>query len=308
MDTILYFDEVAHKYTDNLGNTFTSATQLISKYYEHFDAEGMARSCAKIGRNPNHPKYLKYRGKTEKQLLAEWKKETEVACAKGTAKHDYLERGIKLSNNYKLVEGKYIKGQLFTVPAIKHNPAIGEIQLSTLITYGLDKKYPEIFNVIAAFVSDGWRIYAEIGVFNLHHLVSGLIDLLLIKGDVFFIIDWKTNKAPIRFESGYYGKDTKGNILLTEFITTDKRFLYPLNHLPESTGHKYSLQLSLYAYLVETFGYTCAGMLLCHIRTIPDDSDVVELVKIDYYKSEIEAMLNHHTSNQIRNKQTKLFI
>ena len=49
-------------------------------------------------------------------------------------------------------------------------------------------------------VSMGFEIYAEIGVYHPEYLISGLVDILFVKGDEFFILDWKTNKAPIRFE------------------------------------------------------------------------------------------------------------
>ena len=58
----------------------------------------------------------------------------------------------------------------------------------------------------------GFEIYAEIGVYHPEYLISGLVDILFVKGDEFFILDWKTNKAPIRFEGGYWTKKADGTI------------------------------------------------------------------------------------------------
>jgi hypothetical protein len=307
MEREIFFNEEFHKYTDQYNNTFTSVTTVIGKYTEKFDTIKMADICAKIGKNPSHPKYLKYKGKTAKQLTKEWEDETIRACTEGSNKHNYLEDVIKQSNNYKRVKGKFINDRIFTVPDIKQHPDVGIVTLERLVELGLDSKYPIIFNTIKGFIELGWKLYAEIGVYSADHLVSGLIDLLLVKGDKIFILDWKTNKAPISFDSGYYAKDLKGNLMLDNYILDGKTFLYPLSHLPASVGHKYSMQLSTYAYLCERFGYQLSGILLAHIRTI-DGIEQVSLLKMDYLKNDVELMLNHHVSNQVLNNQTKLFV
>lgn len=301
----IYFDEKLHRYTDEYGNVFTSVTTVIGKYVEEFDTEKMAEICEKIGKNPSHPKYLKYRNKTKRQLIKEWASITREALDKGNRRHNYLEDAIKSSNNYKRVKGKFINDRIFTIPDIIKNPLVGVVTLDKLKELGLDSRYPIIFNIIESFVNDGWKLYAEIGVYNLDYLVSGLIDLLLVKDNDFFIIDWKTNKAPIKFDSGYFEKDVNGN-LTDKFIIDGKVLKYPLNHIPASTGHKYSLQLSGYAHLTELFGLNYVGTILCHIRDI-DNKEVVELVKMKYLKNEIKSLFEHHISNLILVNQKKLF-
>ena len=104
------------------------------------------------------------------------------------------------------------------------------------------EKYPDIFNLIAALVTKGYHIYAEIGVYDSQNLVSGLIDILLIRDKEFIILDWKTNKAQIRFESGYYDKKLDGTLDLNNFIY--KSILSSLDHLADSIGNHYAMQLS----------------------------------------------------------------
>lgn len=302
----IYFNEALHKYTDEYGNTFTSVTTVIGKYVEKFESDKMARICERIGKDPSHPKHLKYRGKTAKQLLKEWDDITQTALDKGNRKHNYLEDVIKESNQYKRVEGKFIEDRIFTIPDIVDNPIVGQITIGKLRELGLDSKYPIIFGIIEGFVLDGWRLYSEIGVYSSEHLISGLIDLLLVKDDMFFIIDWKTNRAPISFKSGYFEKDHHGNLTET-FIEDSKTLLFPLNYMPASVGHKYSLQLSGYTKLVEAFGLKSKGILLCHIQG-DDDKEVVNLLNVKYLSRDIDLLFNHHTSKNRVNFQSKMFV
>lgn len=308
MDKIpaIYFNEKLHRYTDEYNNTLTSVTTVIGKYVKPFDVEAVIKACVRIGRNPRHPKYEKYRGKTAKQIKAEWKKLTDDALENGTAKHNYLEIAIKSSNNYSRIEGNYINDRIYTVPNVIDDHTVGLITLNTLRDLELDVRYPTIYEVIRQFTEAGWRIHSEVGVFNIDLLVSGLIDLLLIKGNRFFILDWKTNKSPIMFESGYFEKDIYGNIT-DSYITDDKKLLYPLDHIPASVGHKYSLQLSTYAYLTEQFGLKLEGIILCHMRNV-GAKEVVKLMQINYMKDEVKAMLNHHKESQTILTQRQLFI
>ena len=96
----LYFNEEAHKYTDDLNNEYISVTTLIGKYTNEFEKEKVAEACEKIGKNPKHPKYLKYKGKTKKEILWEWEQETIKACNKGSIKHNYLEDCIYIITEY----------------------------------------------------------------------------------------------------------------------------------------------------------------------------------------------------------------
>lgn len=306
-DLKIFFDESLHRYTDEYGNIFCSVTTVIGKYEEKFDSEKVARICERIGKNPKHPKYNRYKNKTAKQLIKEWESITTIALDKGNKKHNYLEDVIKTSNGYKRIKGKFINDRLFTIPDIIHNPTVGKISIDKLNELGLEKQYPTIYNLIITFINNGWSLYSEIGVYNKDLLISGLIDLLLVNGDRFFIIDWKTNKSPVSFKSGYYEKDDTGKVT-DNFITNGKTLQYPVSHLPASVGHKYTLQLSGYAYLVEHFGLKPSGIVLCHIQEDDKGEEFVDLIKIKYLKEDIQKLFFHHASNSISSVQSKLFI
>jgi hypothetical protein len=163
--------------------------------------------------------------------------------------------------------------------------------------------------------------YSEIGAFNSDYLISGLIDILLVKGNSFIILDWKTNRDNISELSGYYEKDEYGNVT-DNFIETHKYFSYPLCHLTASTKNKYTLQLSIYNYLIEGFGLKCASNILCHIRhelydendyivnTMPEliGKEKIEFLSIKYLKEDVQNMFEHYKESNIKNNQIIMMI
>lgn len=310
----IFFNEEAHKYTDDLGNKYISVTTLIGKYTEEFKKEAIAEACERIGKNPKHPKYAKYAGKTKKQLLWEWEQETIRACEKGSAKHNFLEMAIKESNGYKRNAKGFIDDKIYTIDDIvaKHN--YGRLKLEHFDQKGVKEKYPQIYELIKGLTQAGYKIYSEIGVYDSDNLISGLIDILLIKDDTFIILDWKTNKAPIRFESGYYEKDSLGKLQLDNFIYKEDYFQAPLDNLADSIGNHYAMQLSTYAYEVESWGFKCKGLILCHIRTEEDakdengnDVDHIEIYDMPYLKSDVINMISDYSSKYICKTSKTLF-
>lgn len=320
----LYFSNILHRYTDELATRYTSTTTLIDKYYEKFDTKNVAKACEKIGRNPNHKDYLKYKGKTAWQIEQDWKAISDKACEIGTAKHAIAEDSIKAGTGH--TEDKTMKVlsdatdyvKLFTVNDIIDNPNTGLLDFDKFANTEIVQEFPIIYNMLKEYAKQGWHIYSELGVYHPEFNISGLLDAPIFKGNMFNILDWKTNKELIRFDSGYYKKDLKGKAT-NEWIATDKYFLYPLQHLAASTGNKYALQLSIYAWLLEQFGFTCNKLLIGHIThdeySFEDGVDVnmygknkIQLVPIPYLKDEVQLLMEHHKINNIiQTKQTSLF-
>ncbi len=320
---IIYFNEKEHTYTNEFGSKYISATTIIGKYENKFSdkEKDIARACARIGRNPTHPKYLRYKDKSAKTILAEWKATRDKACNIGNTKHGYLETSVKKSNGFfDVFKSKYNTKnssdsvQLFTIEDVLLTPEVGKLNLNYFINTGVKDKYPKIYNIIETLVNDRWNVYSELGVFNNDSLISGLIDIIFIKGKSFIILDWKTNKNPIRFEAGYWAKDNNGKI--TNYVLSDDIFKPPLNNLAQSVGIKYSLQLSTYDYLVEQFGFTFVANILCHIthdvytyedEEVVDDKSLVgknkvNILPIKYYKQDIINMINDYTNKRTNNQ------
>lgn len=318
----IYFDNNKHKYTDEFGNVYISATTLIGKYSPKFsDKEvDIAKACERIGRKPNHPKYKKYKGKTYRQILNGWAKTRDDACDLGNERHNYLDNSIRQSNRFNKIVGKPLFYnndsniiRLFTIEDIKNYPNVGNLDLDYFVKTGIKDKYPKIFAIIKSMVKAGWKVYSEIGVFDHDHLIAGTIDVLFIKVDQFVILDWKTNKAPIRFEAGYWDKNLDGSI--KNYIIKDETLKYPLNNLQNSVGIKYTLQLSLYDWMVSAYKYKHVSNILCRIaHEVYDaiDEEVVDNPKligknkifthpIDYLEHDIVRMVGDYHNKRVNN-------
>ena len=171
-DLPIFFDEEKHKYTDALDREYISTTTIIGKFVEQKDWKAIAEACANIGSRPvpsthrNYSKYIRYRGKTVKQILAEWKIETEKACAKGTEKHNFLEQCVKRCNNYYLNANGFIDGRIYTVDDIIRTHSYGRLDLDYFRVVGIADRYPQIYEFIKDMTSMGFEIYAEIGVYH----------------------------------------------------------------------------------------------------------------------------------------------
>jgi hypothetical protein len=294
---ILYFDEAQHKYTDVLGNPFVSVTTFISEYYDKFDIKAKARQCYQAGLRGN-PKYA---GKSIAQIEAQWDRARIKGCDNGNVTHNYLEQTIKRATNYKLVDKTFINGRIYTVPDVITNPGYGEVTLQYFEDALLHIKYPDIYHTLVFFVGLGYRIYAEIGVFSIEHRISGLIDVFLIRGDEFIIIDWKTNKGGLRYEAGYWEKDREG-FLTGKYIENYERMKFPIQDLPASTGYKYTLQLSLYAKLASLFGLKCKDLILFHImKDERTQKETIRLEPIKFLDGHIGKLLSHRLTQVTSN-------
>lgn len=258
-DIRLVFDEPQHKYTDTLGNGYISTTTILHNYQPRFDKSYWLR------------KKSKELGISEKKLEQQWDTIKDEACERGSNTHNGLEDGIKGGSQFKKAI-QYLEarqtGEMITVadiPTILGNYRL--LDLSEFIEL-TENKYPQIYEVFQRYTDNGYQIYAEIGTFLIDFLVSGTIDVLLLREDKFVIGDWKTNRGGLKFEAGYFKKDKSQKPAQTTDIWVPKQdfLLPPVNNLPNCNGSVYNLQLSMYAFMVELIlGIPCIGMWLCHI-------------------------------------------
>lgn len=305
-DIRLVFDEPQHKYTDTLGNGYISTTTILHNYQPKFDKSYWLR------------KKSKELGISEKKLEQQWDTIKDEACERGSNTHNGLEDGIKGGSQFKKAI-QYLEtrqsGEMITVadiPTILGNYRL--LDLSEFIEL-TENKYPQIYEVFQRYTTNGYQIYAEIGTFLIDFLVSGTIDVLLLREDKFVIGDWKTNRGGLKFEAGYFKKDKSQKPAQTTDIWVPKQdfLLPPVNNLPNCNGSVYNLQLSMYAFMVELIlGIPCIGMWLCHIdsdfelneygqpKRFPDGlyhikenpKEKTTFHVMQYRKQEIELILN----------------
>lgn len=262
-DVKLIFKEDGHKYNDTNGNDYISTTTILHSLAPAFDKKYWLKKKAKE------------LGISEKRLEKQWKDITDEACSRGTKTHNGLEDGIKTSSMFKSAVKYMIKdnGEMITIADLPNiNLNVKQLDIKEFID-ATENKYPQVYDIFHYYTNAGYKIYAEIGAFLMDFLISGTIDVLCIRDDKFVIGDWKTNRGGLKFEAGYYKKDKtqKPNQLTNDWVTKKEFLLPPVNHLPNCNGSIYNLQLSMYAFMVESIlGIPNAGLWLCHI-----DSDFV---------------------------------
>lgn len=321
--TIL-FDEVLHKYTDECGNPYTSATQLIGKYEKQFNhrywcmytalknSGYILRPCDSenyiyVNRKRYHiddlyKGYVYLRNNSIEDITQEWKEKNRVSCERGTGIHNFIEDKINLLTgtendtfNIVVLKSKTSDLKFSYKKEIKHLSDF-DSELST--------KYPIIFAKVKVFFLTGWKVYAELRVYHPDYLIAGTIDLVAINHETgeFKILDWKTNKKELHFKSGYYRKIN--GIETNDWVQKNSFFKFPIDDIEDCKGEGYTLQLSLYAYILECWGFTCTGLAIVHI--MPNKPE--KFIKIKYRKQSVEDMMIHHFNNLNIKKQTLISI
>jgi ATP-dependent exoDNAse (exonuclease V) beta subunit len=114
----------------------------------------------------------------------------------------------------------------------------------------------------------------ELRVFSKKWKIAGMIDSLFIYKGKIFIIDWKTNK---------------------DFTTDDhkkgkwEKLLYPFDEHWKNHLSEYSIQLSLYALILEEWGFEIGGAYLVHIG--PGDEEA-KMYKVKDMRENLKLYLN----------------
>lgn len=117
-----------------------------------------------------------------------------------------------------------------------------------------DNKYSNIFDTLRLkerYPNDG--IVPEMLLFSDKYKIAGQADLVLVneEEETFKIFDYKTNQKGIQRNS-----------------FQDNRMFAPLEHLPDCNYYHYSIQLSLYAYMLwKETGFKCDGLSILWVDT-----------------------------------------
>lgn len=305
------FTKEDHRYFNDKNETYISATQVIDKYKKTYDREFWCMFTALKEQNlrvkpfPDKRKIAisgityKLSGLMKDEIYkhyynmidAKWKGITAEACFRGNQTHDYLEASINKSKND--IKGK---SNINIRPSHLHKREPLKT-VHDLEQTDLKDNYPSIFKRLSRYIEKGCSIYAEKKVHIDKYKIAGMIDVPIIKGNKFCILDWKTNKDELRKEAGYYKKVKIGNkwVKGDTWVLTGDKFLEPIQHLESSKFNLYSLQLSLYAYIMEEWGYKLVdnGLEIVHLRP----GAKPKLIKIPYLKDEIQLILNHYSLN-----------
>lgn len=323
----LVFDADTHTYTNGTtGEEFISVTTLIGKYEKSFNGRywsmytalkntGIPVRCDKTNERTitvrnivmdintlyENNIYSRLADKTAKK----WENMTNVANRRGNKIHNYLEDSINESRG----DAKALDNKLISPLSLKGSKS-SELVIFTC-KHDLDKTdlketYPIIYDRLLMYIKGGCTLIAEKRIYSSKYMVAGMIDVVVIKNKWFWIVDWKSNKDEMMFESGYYRKfkNEKGIwVRGTTWIRTDDRMAVPISKLPKCKGLKYSLQLSLYSFLMELWGYKPAKnhLEIFHIRPRLKP----KLIKVRYYRNAIIRLLEHNKGVRV-NEPTRI--
>lgn len=270
------FNDKDHLYINKKdGYKYTSVTTLVKMYEQPYDSDFW--SMYKVFERLSDPElWVKYRKaflehkkysdksfkvlnidkdlalETQKQILKEWEENKNNSCERGTNIH--ADREAMLYSMTGKCMTKF--GLDENIQAFKGVHKLNE-------TSGVFPEY---------FIS--WT--SEDGLLK----IAGMADIVIKNGNEVIIGDWKTNKE-IKTK-GYYNSKTKKTQCM----------LYPLNKIPDVNYYHYSLQMSIYMWLLQQQypDITCGGLFIWHI-----DHDGNETkYDCEYLKDDVERLLKHY--------------
>lgn len=102
----------------------------------------------------------------------------------------------------------------------------------------------------------------EVRVFSKKWKIAGMIDSLFIYRGKIYILDWKTNKQ----------------FTTDETVKYKERLLAPFSDYFKSHLSEYSIQLSLYALILEEWGFEIGGAYLVHIGPGDDPANLYKVI------------------------------
>lgn len=266
------FNEEAHRYTSHTGEVYTSVTTLIKKYTPAFDADYWSAYKAlksvlseagiwdeykkKAGGWENVVIYARSIDKDFKYRKEVIQKKKEIVAEWEANKETALSKGTE----YHKMKEKHVKEK------IVYSPEMTEIK----VVSGVD--------LLAAQDFSGDGLYPELMIYNDKWQIAGQVDWVMRVGKTVHIKDYKTSKE----------------ISKTPF--QDQMLLAPISHLPNANFYTYSLQLSLYARMLEEFGYVVGNLAIEHVNK--ETFETIEMYPVEYLKKEADSVIKHYIKSR----------
>lgn len=159
-DFSVYFDEEKHQYKIDIEKNqeywleVPSVTQFINHYSPPFDENKVSAIVARK------------KGKTQAEILAEWKNKRDYACDMGTRIHANQEKAMKEQTDFLPPQNERERQIMFHgFQAIQDMKAAGFVPLT-----------------------------AEQMIFSMSLKLAGTIDAIFQKSRILWLVDWKTNE------------------------------------------------------------------------------------------------------------------
>lgn len=265
------FDESAHRYTSHKGEVYTSVTTLIKKFTPPFDADywsAYKALKAVLSKTGEWDSYKRKAGGWENVVVfarsvdKDFKYRKEVVEEKKRLLSEWeqtKETALVKGTEYHKMKEKRVKENVVYGPDMKEVSVLSGIDLLSAQDFEADGLYPELI-----LYNDSWNI-------------AGQADWVMKNGKTVHIKDYKTSKE----------------IAKTAF--QNQSLLPPVSHVPNCNYYTYSLQLSLYALMLEEHGYKIGNLAIEHVDK--ETFETIEMYPIEYMKKEAKDIVKHHLKN-----------
>lgn len=261
------FTEENHRYTSHEGEVYTSVTALLKKFTPPFDADywsAYKALQAVLGEKGEWEKYKRKVGGWENVVTAArldkkfpyrkqvLAKKRDILQSWEENKEDALAKGTAF---HKMKEAA-VKEKIVYTPELREIPVVSGEDILQIANFEDDGLYPELI-----VYNDEWKI-------------AGQADWVMKQKRKVDIKDYKTSK------------DIKRDSF------QNSKLLYPVHHLPNANFYVYSLQLSLYARMIEAKGFSIGQLSIEHVDK--NTFKTIEIYPVNYYKKEAEDIITEH--------------
>ena len=282
----VFFNDKEHLYLDKLnGEKYISVTTLIGKYENEFNAAFFSKYKAlEALAEPDHFSLVKEGLLTTQiwkpellekfnidpqvfeekvnEFLTSWNNIRDEACDHGSYVHEIMETSFYGNTHFDLSN--------FGCPQICGDYTCIKGNYHLDLENGI---YPEF--LMSYVTPEGLRI-------------AGQADLIVKNGNDISILDWKTNKE-IKKRS-FFNKAKKKNVTMK----------FPLNNIEDCNYQHYTLQLSLYAYILQQLNpeFNIKELKIVHIAR--DGKQTV--YDLQYRRDDVIRMLKHY-AKELKTKE-----
>lgn len=256
-----------HTYENHLGEKYISVTTLIAKYKVPFDSDYWSTYKAIKLVLEGKGSWNQYKSKA-----GGWDK--VVAYYRQQPTHPYSDRILEVKKHflYNWEQTGKVAREVGTAYHEKMDSSTQAKGTDNFNGYVLKVHGKTDLITTQEFERDG--VYNEILVYNDKYKLAGQIDKVIKFSKKVNIRDYKTS-AKIEMES---------------FQNT--MFKHPLEHIPCCNFYEYSLQMSIYAWMLEQKEYEVGNLGIEHV---PDNH---RLYPCTYMKQDVERLLDHYARSQ----------
>jgi len=300
----LAFNEEHHRYWNvkHPDRKYTSVTTLIGKYHEHFDEEFWSRYKALQeligedefdGPNINASTGKRSPASEAKKGLLKTKKWDYKWSEMYDLSNDELERVAQVNKD----KYKQANTEACDRGSIYHNKKENRFYEKGMFDDNELNEIAPIMKLEGNFacgkgnfdLSRDKAVLPEYLVYfsdneNVLHM-AGQMDLLIKDGNDIYILDYKTNAKGMGTEAYSYF-----DIKKRQKVTTKMHF--PLNNIDDHMLNHYTLQLSIYAFMLQRINpeFNIKLLMLLHVDGEGKETEY----EVPYLKKEVEVLFKHY--------------